>query len=112
MRPHTPLQDVVAVGGSVKVATRVSGFTVVDTVAELLAALGSEVLDWIAAVSENVPVEEGQTLIVTVAFAPFARVPSAHDRCWVPEHDPWLGVADTNVMAASALLVSVALEEA
>jgi hypothetical protein len=62
--------------------------TLVDCVAELFAPLGS---GWVAdtlAEFEMLPGATGVTAMVTVAFAPLARVPRLHVNVVVPVHEP------------------------
>ena len=51
----------------------------------------------------KVPVDEGAVItMVTVAEAPFAIEPRLQITVVVPLHEPWLEVADTNVVPAGS----------
>src|SRR5438874_2235734 len=71
--------------------------TVVEAVAELLAEFGSGSVAPTVAVLDRVPGWTGVTLMVTVADPPLATDPSAQLTLVVPEHDPWLAVAEVKI---------------
>ena len=84
--------------------------TVVVAVAVLLAALGSAVAAETAAVFVSVPLlaeDETVTTMSIVALAPPGKIPSEQLIGVVLEHDPVLGVADTNVTPAGKASVTV-----
>ena len=69
--------------------------TVVSTLALLFSGLGS---GWSPATLAGlviVPAAPGCTTIVITALPPFARAPTLQVTVVVPEHEPWLGVAET-----------------
>lgn len=81
-----------------------------EEVDELLGRLGSLVAELTVAEFETEPlVAETVTTSTTVAFAPFARVPREHVTVVVPEHVPWDGVAETNVIPAGSASVMTTL---
>ena len=57
----------------------------------------------------SVPVYEGDTATTMsiVAVAPPGKIPRSHVTVVVPEHEPVLGVADTNVTPAGSESVTV-----
>lgn len=69
-------------------------FTVVTAVAELLVVKGSGSFAETVAVFEKDPTVVGVTTIITVALAPFAKLPKEQ---LTDVQVPWLGVADSNV---------------
>jgi len=71
------------------------GSTVVALAAELSPGLGSLGLPATLAVLLNAPTKVGVTMMVTVALAPFARLPKKHVTVAVPLQPPWLAAADT-----------------
>jgi hypothetical protein len=91
-------------------AEETEGLTVVDEVALLLPGTGSLVVLDTLAVLLNVPAAVGVTTIVTVALAPLATLPRLQVTVLVPLQPPWLGVADTNVVAAGNVSVTVTAE--
>jgi hypothetical protein len=95
-------------GESVVVIERsAAGFTVVAALALLLPVLGSLTFEATVAVFVIEPVACGRTTICTVAFAPFATVPSEHETVTpVCEHVPCDGVADSNVTLLGSVSVS------
>ena len=84
------------------------GLTTVVCVAELLCALGSAVDDATVAVLERSVSSVGVTFRTTVADAPAAIVPSEHAMVELPEHEPWLAVAEPKVTLPGSMSVSVA----
>lgn len=50
------------------------------------------------------------TISAIVALAPFASVPRLHVTVVVPEHEPWLGVADWKVTFAGRTSVTTTLD--
>ena len=84
--------------------------TVVVAVAVSLAALGSAVAAETVAVFVRVPLlAEGETVTTMsiVALAPPGKIPSEQLIGVVFEHDPVLGVADTNVTPVGKASVTV-----
>src|SRR5205823_14862340 len=83
--------------------------TVVVAVAELLPVLGSEVTADTLAVFVSVPLVDGETLttMLIVALAFPGKIPRLHVTVVVPEQDPLLGVADTNVTPAGSVSVTL-----
>src|SRR3712207_2704962 len=80
------------------VLSRVTSTVAVD---ELFAGAGSP--GYVAvAVLASAPAFLAVTTIVTVAEPPAGRVPSEHARVEVPEHWPWLAVADLNLAFAGS----------
>src|SRR5438874_292918 len=81
--------------------------TVVPSVTVLFAELGSASVPVTLAVLVRTPAAVGLTLIVTVALAPLARLPTAQVNVVVPLHEPWLAEADTKLTPAGSESVSV-----
>ena len=79
----------------------------VSAVALLLAGAGSGWSATTLAVLVRVPALSGWTTIVIVALAPLASPPRLQLTVVVPEHEPWLGVAETKVRPAGRTSVRV-----
>jgi hypothetical protein len=71
--------------------------TVSVIVAELLSLLGSPVVDVAATLFVIVPRSAVRTMIVTVAAAPFASVPSEQPTDGAALHAPWVALIETSV---------------
>src|SRR5215210_1025904 len=75
--------------------------TPVCALASLLPGLGSEVDDETAAVlvmAGSAPASGVTTIVMLASFAtPAARAPRLHVTVVVPEHVPWLALAETSV---------------
>jgi translation elongation factor EF-1beta len=77
-------------------------------VEKLLARFGSGVVEETVAVLTTVPVAFGLvTMSLTVAVPPAAIVPTGQLTVLVPEQDPCEGVADTNVVPAGRMSLTV-----
>ena len=77
---------------------------------ELLAGFGSVcVADTVAVLDTTPGVDAVVSTRVIVALPPFDNVPTAQDTVVVPLHDPWDGVAETNVVPAGRVSVTTTL---
>ena len=85
-----------------------AGTTVTVAVLVSFAAFASGFADVTVAVFETGPGVDGSvTTSEIVALAPLAIVPRLHVTVDVPLHDPWLGVAETNVVPVGIVSVTV-----
>jgi len=97
-------------GAAVSVKARsAEAETVVVTVAELLAGLGSVSVAVMEALLVMRPADVGLTMMVTVAVAALGSVPILHETAAVPEQAPWVEAAETKVGVPGRLSIMVTL---
>ena len=79
---------------------------VVSKVTELSFVSGSVSLAVTLAVFDNCPADCGCTTMFTIANEPLGKLPRLQVTVLLPLHDPWVGVADTNVIPDGRLSVT------
>ena len=100
-----PCKRVYSVSGTSLIVVTAS--TSVSSLSALSAGVGSTSLALTLALLVNVPVDDVVTRISIVAVPPFKSVPRSQVIGPTPGQLPWLGVAETSVMLAGSVSVTV-----